>query len=117
MLDINAYENIYNRIDFLFLGNLDITSFSSWRYFFLVQLEFLARLSSLFEHDAIYLDQSIGIISLLHWGMMIFINEILFYLYIRFFFRNEYAHVLTLIKISLEDTTKFWFHVCLFSPF
>lgn len=32
--DIDAYEITYNQIDFLFSGDLDITSFSSWKYFF-----------------------------------------------------------------------------------
>lgn len=77
----------------------------------------LAGLSGSFEHYEMYADQSVGIISLLHWGMMIFVSGILLYLYIRAFKRNEYTHAPMLIKTFLEDTTKFWLYLCLFIPF
>ena len=77
---------------------------------------FLAGLSGSFEHYEIYSDQSAGIISLLHWGMMIFISGILFYLYIHAIKKKEYDYVPMLIKNQLEDTLSFWLYLCLFIP-
>lgn len=78
---------------------------------------FLSGLNNSFKHYEIYSDQSVGIISLLHWGMIIFVGGALLYLYIQTFKGKEYVNVPIIMKNYLEDTAKLWLYVCLFIPF